>query len=313
MTDTHTIDAVDDATSTPQTKKTPAWVNHGVEPFDLILEGGAMRSLFTAGVTDLFLERGLLAQHTIGTSAGALCGLNYVAGDIGRSAYLNINYCTDWHYLSMRNFALTGNAMGLDFMFDEIPHRLDPFDFEAFNNSPMQLTSVASNLEYGDADYHTFSSGYRPTDEQYLIASASMPFVSHIVEVDGKKLLDGGTCDSVPYLFSMLQGAKKHVIVLTQDATYVKKPFKLGALASTLYANYPLYVERLTMRPFEYNLTYRRLARMHEAGRVFVIQPPQPVTVNSMENNPDKLFDLYQQGYRQALLQWEDLQRYLEL
>lgn len=297
----------------PSHRQTPVWQSHGIEPFDLILEGGAMRSLFTAGVTDFFLEQGLLAQHVIGTSAGALCGLNYVAGDIGRTAYLNMKYCSDPRYLSMRNFAKTGNALGIDLIFHEIPHTLDPFDFSAFEQSPLLLTSVASNLELGDADYHTFSDTFTERDNTYLIASSSMPFVSRIVEVDGKKLLDGGTCDSVPYLFSMFCGTKRQVVVLTQHEGYIKKPLKLTSLAHAAYGMYPHYVDRLINRHFEYNLTYRRLARMHESGQIFVIRPLQPVTVASMENDPEKLFALYQQGYRQALLQWEDLQRYLEV
>lgn len=289
----------------------PAWVGKSVEPFDLVLEGGSMRGMFTAGVTDYFLERGLLAQHVIGTSAGALCGYNYVAGQTGRTIYLNAKYCADWRYLSMKNFARTGSALGIEFVFDEIPNKLEPFDYDTVTNSPMLFTSVSSNLDLGEADYHTFSDG--KTDVPYLISSASLPIVSKIVEVDGKHLLDGGVCDSVPYLFSMMCGTKKQVIVLTQDANYVKKPNKLMSLASRMYADYPYFVERMNYRHYEYNLTYRRIARLEQAGEVFVIRPPKPVTVGSMESDASKLLDLYEQGYTQAQLQFNDLLRYLEL
>lgn len=288
---------------------TPAYVGRGCEPFDLILEGGAMRGLFTAGVTDFFMDKGLFPQQVIGTSAGALCGYNYVAGEDGRTCYLNTKYCTDWRYLSMKSFARTGNAFGVEFSFDEIPNELEPFNYDAFRASPMVLTTVSSDLERGEADYHTF--GDPKDDIPYLRASSAMPMVSQIVEVDGKKLLDGGICDSVPYLFSLLCGTKKQVVVLTQHDGYVKKPNKLMALARRKYSSYPLFLERMEYRHFEYNLTYRRLARRHENGDLFVIRPPEPVTVSAMENDPDKLFALYEQGYREAALNWENLQRYL--
>lgn len=270
-----------------------------------------MRGLFTAGVTDFFLDKGLCAQHVIGTSAGALCAYNYVAGEDGRTCYLNTKYCTDPRYLSMKSFAKTGNALGVEFMFDEIPNRLDPFNYDAFRRSPMILTTVSSDLELGEADYHTF--GDPKDDLPYLQASASMPIVSQIVEIDGKKLLDGGICDSVPYLFSMMCGTKKQVVVLTQHDGYVKKPNKLMALARTMYSDYPYFLDRMANRHFEYNLAYRRLKRLHEAGQVFVIRPPEPVAVKNLESDPNKLFALYEQGYREAAIHWEDIQRYLGL
>ena len=127
-------------------------------------------------------------------------------GELGRTCYLNTKYCGDPRYLSMRNFALTGSAIRRDFMFDEIPNKLEPFNFDAFRNSPMRLTTVASNLETGEADYHVMKDAHDERDLLYLQASASMPLVSKIIEVDGKKLLDGGPCDSVPLLHCILDG-----------------------------------------------------------------------------------------------------------
>ena len=298
----------------PPTQPRAAWRDASPLPFSLVLEGGGMRGLFTAGVCDHLLEHGVCATQVIGTSAGALNGFNYVAGAIGRTAFLNVKYCTDWHYLSMRNFAVTGDAFNAHMLFHEIPERLDPFDFADFEESPLSLTTVASDLERGDADYHEHTG---PVDERaiaYLTASASMPFVSHIVSVDGKKLLDGGTCDSVPFLYHRLKAVEpKQVVVLTRDATYVKKKLKLSALAQRLYGDYPRYIDRLEHRHFEYNLCYRRLHELDAAGKLFLIEPDAPVTVQAMEHDPDALLDLYGQGYGAALSRWEDLQRYLEL
>lgn len=288
----------------------PAWRGHATTHANLVLEGGAMRGQFTAGVLDFFMDKKLFCERVIGVSAGALCGYNYVAGEDGRTCYLNTKYCTDWRYLSMQSFVRTGNACGREFAFDEIPNRLEPFNYAAFDESPMRLVTVASNLVTGEADYHEFADSL--ADLPYLIASSSMPLVSRTVEVDGKLLLDGGTCDSVPLTYSLLTGARKHIVVLTQAADYVKGPNKLMALLRQRYHDYPYYLERLHLRHYEYNRLYRALPRLHDEGRIFVLRPPEPVTVSSMEKDADKLFALYEQGYATAALSWDALVRYLE-
>ena len=289
----------------------PAWEGGTLSPIDLVLEGGAMRGQFTAGVLDFFMEQGLFCERVIGVSAGALVGWYYVAGYIGQASYLNIKYCRDWRYLSLRSYALTGNACGREFMFDEVPNRLEPVDVSWFDTSPMSLISVASNLDTGEADYHlhrTDAEG-RP----YLIASSSMPLVSQIMELDGKHLLDGGTCDSVPIWYSMMTSCNKRIVVTTHDAAYVRKPEKLMTLQRQRYGGFPYFIDRLQHRHFEYNRTYRALARLHEAGEAFVIMPPEPVTVSNLEKDPEKLLALYEQGYRTATETWPALSAYLDL
>lgn len=299
-------------TSYPQSTASyhvPAWRCHSAEPVNLVLEGGAMRGQFTGGVLDFFMDQKLFCERVIGVSAGALCGYNYVAGEDGRTCYLNTKYCTDWRYLSMKSFVRTGNACGREFAFDEIPNRLEPFNYAAFDESPMKLIAVSSDLVTGEADFHEFADSR--ADLPYLIASSSMPLVSQIVEVDGKMLLDGGTCDSVPLIYSLLTGASKHVVVLTQAAGYEKGPNKLMAILRQRYADFPYYLERLQHRHYDYNRIYRALPRLHDAGEIFLIRPPEPVTVGSMEKDADKLFALYEQGYAQAAAQWPALERYL--
>lgn len=276
---------------------------------NLVLEGGAMRGMFTAGVLDVFQDRGLFCDTVIGVSAGALMGYNYVAGQAGRGAYLNLKYCTDWRYLSMRSFVRTGNAFGRELSFDLIPNVYDPFPYDAFDNSPMKLIAVSSDLELGEADYHEVIDARG--DLPYLIASSSMPLVSEIVEVDGKKLLDGGTCDSVPILYSKLTGSDKHVVVLTQDATYRKGANKLMPVLRQRFEEYPHYVDRLAHRHYEYNRTYRALERMHEEGEIFIIRPGAAVQISNLEQNQAKLLDLYEHGVEQATRSWRALERYL--
>lgn len=279
-------------------------------PVNLVLEGGAMRGQFTAGILDYFIEHDFWAEQVIGTSAGALCGFNYVSGEFGRTCYINTKYCTDWRYLSLKSFVKTGNAYGYEMSFDLIPNKLEPFDYDAFRASPIKLTTVASNLETGEADYFTF--GDPRADIDYLAATSAMPLLSKIVEIDGKKLLDGGVCDSVPLMYSFLTGAHKHIVVLTQDASYVKGPNKLMYLARQRYSDFPYFCERMQYRHVEYNRMYRLLPRLHEEGAIFVLRPPEPVTISNMEKDAEKLYALYEQGYEEAKKNRDHLLRYLE-
>lgn len=302
---------VDNSPCAPTALHKPAWCEHPTYPANLVLEGGAMRGQFTAGVLDFFMDQKLFCERTIGVSAGALCGYNYVAGEYGRTCYLNMKYSSDWRYLSMKSFVRTGNACGREFAFDQLPNQLEPFNYAAFDESPMRLVSVASNLVTGEADYHEFKDSR--SDLPYLIASSSMPLVSQIVDVEGKLLLDGGTCDSVPIVYSLLTGAKKHIVVLTQAADYVKGHDKLMALLRQRYGLHPYYVDRLQYRHYDYNRLYRALPALRDAGKLFLIQPPEPVTISSMEKDPEKLLALYEQGYGEAARRWPALQAYLEL
>lgn len=287
----------------------PAYEGWDLTCANLVLEGGAMRSMFTAGVLDVFMDQGLFFQTTIGVSAGALVGYNYVAGQRGRCAYLNLKYCTDWRALTLRSFVKTGNAYGREFNFDLIPNEFDPFPYDAYRASGMRLIAVSSDLETGEADYHEIVD---PQEEiPYLIASSSMPLVSQVVEVDGKKLVDGGTCDSIPIGYSLITGASKHVVVCTHPADYVRKPEKLMPLMRKKYDDYPHFIERSQNRHVDYNRAKRALLRMHEAGQAFLICPAKPVEVSNMERDQEKLLDLYEQGVAVASRCLPDLLAYL--
>ncbi len=288
----------------------PAYQNKQTTDAALVLEGGAMRALFTNGVLDVFLERGLLCKEIVGVSAGALLGYNYVAGAVGRSCFINLRYCDDWRYLSMRSFILTGNAFGRNFVFDTLPNKLELFNYHAFDTSPMHLTVATSNLETGEANYHRIVDSAE--DIPYLIASSSMPLVSEIVELDNKQLLDGGTCDSVPISYATTAFPTcKRVIICTNHADYIRRPNKLMALMHQRYTNFPFYLERAAARHYDYNRCYRTLKRMHADGEAFVIWPPEPVGVSNIEHDRDKLFTLYKQGVETAMRVWPALEHYL--
>lgn len=285
----------------------------GVQPLscNLVLEGGAMRGLFTAGVLDFFMDNALLPGFTVGVSAGALNGFNYRAGLRGRSCYLNTKYCTDWRYLSMQSFILTGNAFNVKFVFDEILNKLDPLDHEAYAHSPLRLITVASDLERGEADYCVLEDAREQID--YLRASAAMPLLSKAVEIDGKVLLDGGICDSVPIEYSLATGTEKQIVVLTQHDGFIKSPNQTMPVARRVYARYPAFIKRMENRHIEYNQTYSLVKDLEKQGKIFIIRPPEPVTVAHMEHDPKKLYDLWKVGYEEAQKRFGALREYLGL
>jgi len=276
----------------------PAW--QGVSPVEcnLVLEGGAMRGLYTAGVLDLFMDEGFFASTIIAVSAGALNACSYVAGMRGRPLYLNVRYCDDWRYYSMVCLLRTGRAFDPDFFFRELMYDLHPFDFDSFVSSPLSLTTVLADLEAGEAMYRTISD---PQSEmEYLQASVSLPLITRIVSIDGKKFLDGGMHDSVPIEYSRSLGARKHIVVLTQDPSY-KKPRNYSVpLARVMYPEYKGFVDAIKNRHLVYNRTYQEIAEMHESGEIFLLRPKDPVKVVSMEHSRQKLYDLYLKGYEDA-------------
>lgn len=187
----------------------------------LVMEGGAMRGLFTAGVTDVMMEAGIVFDGAIGVSAGAVFGGNYKAGQAGRVLRYNLRFCKDPRYSSLRSLIKTGDLFGADFCYREIPDHLDPFDQAAYAANPMDFFVVATDVHTGRAVYHNCLDGGRE-DLEWFRASASMPLASRIVSVGGYDLLDGGIADSIPLAYLEEQGYDRNVVVLTQPMGYVK-------------------------------------------------------------------------------------------
>ena len=296
-------------TAIPYPQTEPAWAGKPVLDASLALEGGGMRCQFTAGVLDFFMEQGLVFPQVIGVSAGALSGANYAAGLYGRTCFLNMKYCTDERYFSMKSFAKTGNVCGRDFIFHEINDVLEPFNHEWFTSSPMKVTAVCSNLVTAKPEYHLIRD--LKADEPYLAATSSLPMLSQIVDVNGTLLLDGGTTDSIPYRYSMSTGYDKHVVVLTQHAEYEKHPGKLMAVARRLYSDYPKYVNVMENRYHVYNDVHREVLELHEKGELFAIVPKVPVSLKMMERDSEALLRVYAEGYEVAAESWPALKAYL--
>ncbi len=289
----------------------PAYTGHQTLDLNLVVEGGALRGIFAAGVMDFLMDMGVWAKNLIGVSAGSLCGYNYVSGERGRTCYVNVRMCTDWRYLSFKSFLVTGNAYGVRFAFHEVPEKYCVSDTEGFRNSPCNLIAVVTNLETGKAEYKHIVEPV--TDWPILRASSAMPFVSQTVKLDDGKYLDGGVADAIPVDFSRALGAEKHLVLLTQDRDFVKKENRLFELGRIFYHNYPRFCDTMESRHLVYNDVRARIEKMHEAGEIYAIYPPTRPEVSHMETDRIKVFDLYMEGWLEAQRQWPQIKAYLEI
>ncbi|RUS48602.1 patatin family protein [Cohnella sp. AR92] len=265
----------------------------------LVLEGGGMRGVYTAGVLDYFAEQDLIFPYTIGVSAGACMAASYLSRQRGRNRIVNIDYVSDPRYLSWKNLIRKRQLFGMDFIFDEIPNTLVPFDFETFGRSTEELVVGTTDCLTGQPVYYRKSS---PGIDvlKVLRASSSLPFIAPIVEYEGKKLLDGGISDPIPLRRSEAEGNARNVIILTRNADYRKSPASNAWLLRRAYRRYPRFVETMLNRHRTYNDTLDYIAEQEKRGSVFVIRPSQPLTVGRMERDPVKLTALYEQGFQDA-------------
>ena len=277
----------------------------------LVLEGGAMRGMFTCGVMDVFLENGITFDGAAGISAGATFGCNYKSGQIGRALRYNLEYGRDPRYCSLRSLIRTGDLYGAQFCYHEIPEVLDPFDYETFHRSPMAFYIGASDVETGRAVFHKCSDG-GADDIEWMRASASMPVVSRIVEISGRKLLDGGITCPIPYRFMERIGYDRNVIVLTQPLGFVKEKTGLLLLIRLVLRRYPNIVRAMERRHLLYNAQTEDIRRQEEAGRVLVIRPPEALGISRTENDPEELERVYRIGRQEGERRLAEVRAFLE-
>lgn len=259
----------------------------------LVIEGGGMRGIYAAGVLDVMMEHGFSFDGVIGVSAGAIHGCTMVAGQVGRSIRYYKKYCNDKRFMSIRSWITTGELVGRDFCYHELPEVLDPFDYEAYAKSDIRFYATCSNLETGKAEYLEVTDLREQMD--LIRASASLPYVSHIVTVDGKKLLDGGCTDSIPVKAFQDMGYRRTVVILTRDETYRKKPARMFP-AKLLYRKYPRFIKALENRHQVYNRTRQELVEMERDGTAFVIRPSEVLEIGRMCHNPEKIQEVYEVG-----------------
>lgn len=276
----------------------------------LILEGGAMRGMFTAGVIDVMMEHNIVFDGAIGVSAGAVFGCNYKSHQIGRSLRYNTKFCQDPRYASFRSLLTTGDLYGADFCYNEIPNKLDPFDLETYRNSPMEFYVVCTDVETGKPVYQKCMTG-DAHDIMWMRASASMPLVSRIVEVDGYKLLDGGISDSIPIRQFQKLGYDRNIIILTQPLDYVKPKNQMVPLLRVMMRKYPNLVRTMRFRHDIYNATTAYIRKLEQKGRVLVIRPEAPLGIARVEHDPKELTRVYQLGRDVAEKRLKEMQTFL--
>lgn len=277
----------------------------------LVMEGGAMRGLFTAGVIDVMMENGVEFDGSIGVSAGACFGCNYKSRQIGRALRYNINYCKDKRYCSVTSLIKTGDMFGADFCYNIIPNELDLFDYEAFKNNPMTFYAVATDVNTGKPVYKKIDV-CNETDLEWIRASASMPLVSRIVEIGGRKLLDGGISDSIPLRAFEKIGYEKNVVILTQPKSYKKTPNKaIGAMKLAL-KKYPELIKAMEQRHIMYNKETRYAFSQQEKGMALVICPDEPLPIGRIEHDPDVLMKVYNIGRKKATEMLSDIKAFTE-
>lgn len=266
----------------------------------LVLEGGAKRGIYTAGVLDVFLENNIVADAVIGVSAGAIHGCSYAAKQKGRSIRYNLKYNDDYRFMSFKSLIKTGNMVDTEFAYHELPDKLDPFDHEAFEKSETKFYATCTNLETGKPEY-VFCPNLRNDYIDYLRASASMPLVSQIVEMNGKKYLDGGIADSIPIKAAINMGFEKNIVVLTRPSGYRKHKFSMLWLAKIVYRKFPNFIKALKVRHEDYNQTLDYIKELEDSKKILVIRPSKLIKISRMETNPEIIKQMYELGRSDGL------------
>lgn len=261
----------------------------------LVLEGGAMRGLWSAGVTDVMMEHGVEPDGLIGVSAGAAFGCNYKSRQIGRAIRYNTRFAKDARYSGIRSLLRSGNYFNAEFGYHVVPYEYDIFDTQTFEQNPMRFTVVCTDVLTGEAVYHDID--HVDYEElEWLRASASMPLASKVVKVQGHQLLDGGVSDSIPLEYYERQGFNRNVVILTQPKGFVKEPNKLMPVMRIALRKYPKMLKAMDERHVMYNHELDYVAEAERQGRCLVIRPDGKIPIGHISHNPDEMRHVYEMG-----------------
>ena len=274
----------------------------------LVLEGGAMRGMFTAGVLDVLLDKQIAVDGAVTVSAGALFGINYPAKQRGRVLRYNLKYLHDKRYMGWHSLFTTGNVVNKAFAFYELPFTLDPFDQATFAASQIDFWVTLTNIETGEPEYVKITDAFAQMEA--LRATSAMPMVSRVVEIEGKKYLDGGISDSIPLDKAMALGYDKIIVILTRPLDYRKKPSN-NWLFKLFYRHYPKLIERWANRYAEYNQAVEKVIEMEKAGKIFVIRPSESLDISRLEKDLAKVQAMYDLGVKDGQAALSELKNYL--
>lgn len=281
----------------------------------LVLEGGAMRGLFSAGVIDVMMENNIDVDTIIGTSAGAVFGVNYFSKQIGRTINYNKRFCKDKRYISIRNLIFTGDIVGRKFAYYKMPEVYDIFDNETYLSEikkGKKFYATATNVKTGEAEYFEIKDATK--DIECLRASASIPLASRFVKINGNKYLDGGVADPIPIEKMLELGVDKIILVLTQPLDFVKKSVsgKKFKLAKIRYGKYKNFIKKMEERHINYNNTIELIKKLEEEGKIFVIRPDSKLDINVIERDPNEMQRVYDQGISEGNKQIKKLTKFIK-
>ncbi len=278
----------------------------------LVLEGGAMRGLFSAGVMDVLMENDIWPDGVIGVSAGAAFGCNMKSKQPGRVLRYNQKLAHDWRYASLRSLLTTGDYFGGEYAYHYMPRHIDYFDVDTFRENPMEFWAVCTNVGTGKAEYKRLTE-VDDTCLEYIRASASMPIAARIVTVEGKKLLDGGIADSIPLRFFRGQGYERNLVVLTQPEGYVKKQNSFMRLMRMWLHRHPRIVRALENRHIMYNEELAYIREEEKKPNTLVLRPKGKLTIGHISHDPAEMQATYEQGREVALEKLEEIKALFEV
>ena len=275
----------------------------------LVLEGGGMRGIYTAGVLDVLGEHGITFDGAVGVSAGAIHAASFLAGQHGRSIRCYLTFSPDPRFMGLRSWLKTGDFVSYPFAYDAIPNRILPLDYDRLEHNPCAFFVTCTDIDNGQPYYYRVKS-LRDDEMFALRASASLPLVSRIVEFDGHRLLDGGTADSIPVCFLREQGYPRCVVILTQVAGYRKNP-EINRIFRLFYRKYPNYVRAIETRHERYNATLDVIQTLEQNGEIFVFRPSRKIRIKRLERDVTRILDMYELGRRDALARIEELKIFM--
>lgn len=277
----------------------------------LVLEGGGLRDLFTAGILDVCLEHHVTFDGIIGVSAGATFGCNYKSLQHGRSLRYNLSQASNWRYCSLRSLITTGDLVGAEYAYHKLPTEIDVFDNETYEKNPTEFVVVCTDAHTGNPIYHRIDT-FDYEGLEWLRASASLPIVSRPVHIGEHTLLDGGISDSIPLQHWQEQGYKRNVVILTQPAGFTKQPTKLMPLFRVFCRRYPAIINAMARRHTMYNNQLAYLAQQETLGNTLVLCPPAPIRIGRTEMDPCKMQQVYDAGYKYGMEHIEEIIQFLK-
>ena len=278
----------------------------------LVLEGGALRGMYTSGVLDTFLEHNMEFECVVGVSAGALNGMNYISKQKGRSARINLEYCNNPKYIGRKAILKNKGIIGYDYLFGDISKKEIPFNYEAFEKTKQRFVIVTTNCEKAETTF--FEKSNCRDLFKAAQASSSMPLASAMVEIEKEHYLDGAVTTSIPVLWALEQGYQKVIVVLTRNEGYKKKmtSSKMKKLYQLAYHKYPELIQKLNTMPERYNDLQEKIKQLETEKKIFVIRPQKEVKVARLEKDTEKLQNLYQEGIGDVNRLMKDLTEYIE-